>query len=109
MWHRPHSSVVWFAWRKPSTRVRADCHAQHHDPTAECRTCHLPSKNAHTRQAHLGCTESQCHAPKAVQQLQPKRNVCLVCHQTKVDHQPGKECATCHQVQWLSQQKGGGT
>ena len=87
----------------------ASCHDQHHDPTAQCRTCHLPSKNAHTRQAHLGCTESQCHAPKAVQQLQPKRNVCLVCHQTKVDHQPGKECATCHQVQWLSQQKGGGT
>jgi len=87
----------------------ASCHEQHHDPTAQCRTCHLPSKNAHTRQAHLGCTESQCHSPQAVAKLQPKRNVCLVCHQTKVDHQPGKECATCHQVQWLSQQKAGGT
>ena len=97
----------------PLTLARApdatcsSCHTQHHDPAAECRTCHLPSKNAHTREAHLGCSGSQCHAPQAVQQLQPKRNTCLVCHQDRVDHQPGKECATCHQVQWLSQQKSG--
>lgn len=53
-----------------------------------------------------GCEGSQCHAPQTVAALQPKRNVCLTCHSDKVTHKQGKECAACHQVQWLTQQKG---
>jgi hypothetical protein len=63
-------------------------------------------KDAHTREAHLGCASAQCHAPQTVANLQAKRNVCVVCHQNKVTHKPGKECAACHQVEWLSAQKG---
>ena len=90
----------------PADKSCPACHAKHHVPDAQCRSCHPPVKAAHTRDAHLGCTGSQCHTPQPVEELQAKRNVCLVCHQTQVNHKPGKECAACHQVQWLSAQKG---
>jgi nitrate/TMAO reductase-like tetraheme cytochrome c subunit len=92
--------------RVPADKSCESCHDKHHAPDAQCRGCHLPAKSVHTREAHLGCASAQCHAPQTVSELQPKRNVCLVCHQTQVNHKPGKECAACHQVQWLSQQKG---
>jgi len=90
----------------PADKSCQACHAKHHQPEVQCRSCHPPAKTAHTREAHLGCTGSQCHAAATVQGLQAKRNVCLVCHQTQVTHKPGKECAACHQVSWLSAQKG---
>jgi hypothetical protein len=90
----------------PADKSCESCHAKHHVPDAQCRSCHATPKAAHTREAHLGCEGSQCHAPQTVAALQPKRNVCLTCHSDKVTHKPGKECAACHQVQWLTAQKG---
>jgi len=90
----------------PPEKSCQSCHDKHHQPDVQCRACHPAARNVHIRDAHLGCTGSQCHAPQTVQGLQPKRNVCLVCHQTQVNHKPGKECAACHQVEWLSAQKG---
>ena len=90
----------------PAGKSCESCHAKHHVPETQCRSCHPPAKAAHTREAHLGCASAQCHAPETVSGLQAKRNVCLVCHQDKVTHRQGKECAACHQVEWLTQQKG---
>jgi len=88
----------------PADKNCTSCHDRHHDPSAQCRFCHASPKPAHTRDAHVGCAGSQCHATQTVQSLQAKRNVCLVCHQTLVSHNPGRECAGCHQVQWLPAQ-----
>jgi hypothetical protein len=99
-----HSTPVSLA--VPREKSCQSCHDKHHQPEVQCRSCHPPAKSVHIRDAHLGCAGSQCHAAQTVQGLQPKRNVCLVCHQTQVNHKPGKECAACHQVQWLSAQKG---
>ena len=90
----------------PPEKSCNSCHAEHHEPDVQCRNCHVTAKAVHTREVHVGCTGSQCHALQTVQGLQAKRNVCLVCHQTMVNHKPGKECAACHQVQWLTAQKG---
>lgn len=81
------------------------CHVDHHvaGPNVRpvnCRGCHAPEKTAHTRSAHRGCATSGCHQDQASAALPPVRNVCLVCHQTLVDHHPGRECARCHQVEW---------
>ena len=99
-----HSSPVTLS--VPPEKTCNSCHAKHHEPDIQCRNCHVTAKAVHTREVHLGCAGSQCHALSTVQGLQAKRNVCLVCHQTMVNHKPGKECAACHQVQWLSAQKG---
>ena len=32
--------------------------------------------------------------------LTATRNVCLTCHNDKVTHKAGGECAKCHQVVW---------
>jgi nitrate/TMAO reductase-like tetraheme cytochrome c subunit len=91
----------------PASKNCASCHDQHHEPDVQCRACHTATpKDAHTREAHLGCASAQCHAPQTVANLRPKRNVCVVCHQNKATHKPGKECAACHQVEWLTAQKG---
>jgi hypothetical protein len=100
-----HGTPVTMA--RPAAKSCESCHDKHHQPDAECRACHtVTPKDAHTREAHLGCASAQCHAPQTVANLQAKRNVCVVCHQNKVTHKPGKECAACHQVEWLSAQKG---
>lgn len=124
VWKEPRSRVLGFRHDKhvnvdctlchatpvslavPAEKSCQSCHDKHHQPDVECRACHPTPKTAHTRDAHLGCAGSQCHAPQTVQGLAAKRNVCLVCHQTQVSHKPGKECATCHQVQWLTAQRG---
>ena len=92
----------------PPEKSCGSCHDKHHQPEVQCRNCHATPKTkaAHTREAHLGCAGAECHAPRTVQGLQAKRTVCLVCHQTLVNHKPHKECAACHQVLWLSAQKG---
>jgi hypothetical protein len=96
---------------EPVTKaVTADCgscHAQHHVVEADCRLCHKPAKSDHTRQAHLGCAGSGCHSLSQPVALQETRNVCLTCHNDMVNHRPGRECAACHEVRWLSERRGG--
>ena len=81
-------------------RTCASCHAEHHEPTATCTSCHVPPKAAHTRAAHLGCAGSGCHADAVSPTLQPVRATCLTCHVEMREHRPGRNCAACHQVSW---------
>ena len=76
------------------------CHAEHHEPTATCTSCHVPPKEAHTRAAHLGCAGSGCHSDAVSPALQPVRSTCLTCHVDMKTHRPGRQCAACHQVSW---------
>jgi nitrate/TMAO reductase-like tetraheme cytochrome c subunit len=82
-------------------RACTDCHTEHHRATANCSSCHeQPARAAHPRSVHHGCGGSGCHADAAVLALAPTRSVCLVCHQNLVNHQPGRDCASCHATGW---------
>jgi hypothetical protein len=83
--------------RAPEDGVCANCHDNHHQPTATCTTCHAGAGALakHTVAAHTAC--ATCHGEKAAR-LQPTREFCLVCHSAQVRHQPGKVCETCHHV-----------
>lgn len=77
----------------------ATCHAEHHQPTVSCMSCHpAPAQDAHDLNAHLGCAGAGCHdaAPATVQAVPRTRDFCLVCHQDLVDHRPGRNCVACH-------------
>jgi hypothetical protein len=76
------------------------CHATHHEPTRECRTCHDGYAAHRGQQVHLGCAGAGCHSDRAVLALSSVRNVCLACHAAQVQHKPGRDCGTCHRVQW---------
>ena len=92
-----HSTAVTRAVARDCT----SCHASHHVATASCITCHAGAKLVHRRQdVHQGCAGSGCHQDRAALELTATRNVCLTCHNDKVNHRPGGECAKCHQVQW---------
>jgi hypothetical protein len=79
----------------------ASCHTDHHGATRACITCHAGAQSLHQRAAvHQGCAGSGCHQDAAVLNLTATRNVCLTCHNDKVNHKAGGECAKCHQVVW---------
>ena len=62
-------------------------------------TCHKqPAAGVHTLEAHLNCNASGCHNEPVTTHMTETRSVCLVCHQDKEDHEPGRVCAQCHQV-----------
>lgn len=62
-------------------------------------TCHRqPPPGVHTLAAHLNCNASGCHDEPVTEHLTETRNICLVCHRDKVNHEPGKICAHCHEV-----------
>jgi nitrate/TMAO reductase-like tetraheme cytochrome c subunit len=89
----------------PVTRAVANdctsCHADHHTATRACISCHAGAQPFHKRaEVHQGCTGSGCHQDKAALAFSPTRNVCLTCHNDKVNHKAGGDCAKCHQVQW---------
>jgi len=104
--HAWHSSQECTACHStPVTRAVArectSCHALHHNATANCITCHAGAKKVHRRQdVHQGCAGSGCHQDKSALALTATRNVCLTCHNDRVDHKPGRECAKCHEVHW---------
>jgi hypothetical protein len=84
-----------------STASCTDCHEMHHRPSARCIDCHAaPPAGAHTASVHLGCGGAGCHdpVPAAVRDVPRVRNLCLSCHQSLVDHEPGGNCADCHQL-----------
>jgi hypothetical protein len=75
------------------------CHGMHHEPDVTCMACHeQPAAGAHDREAHLGCAGAGCHqsAPRSVQNVPRTRQLCLVCHQDLVDHEPQATCSDCH-------------
>lgn len=92
-----HSTPVTLA----VARDCASCHADHHVGTSACITCHAGAKQAHRRQdVHQGCAGSGCHEDRSTLRLTATRNVCLTCHNDRVNHKIGRECAQCHAVQW---------
>lgn len=102
-WHASQECVACHS--TPVTRAVArdctSCHASHHVATAACITCHAGAKAVHRRQdVHQGCAGSGCHQDQSTLKLTATRNVCLTCHNDRVNHKVGGECAKCHQVQW---------
>jgi hypothetical protein len=75
------------------------CHDRHHRADADCAACHAqPAAGTHDLTAHVSCGGSGCHTNAAVIALPSSRPVCLVCHQDRTDHEPGRECAQCHLI-----------
>jgi hypothetical protein len=76
----------------------ATCHAAHHEQQRDCVTCHGTAtiRSAHARpvDAHRRC--DACHTPSTIAALTPTRAFCLTCHTEQRQHQPGRECTTCH-------------
>jgi hypothetical protein len=102
-WHSSQECVACHS--TPVTRAVArectSCHALHHTASAACIMCHAGAKAVHRRQdVHQGCAGSGCHQDKSALALPATRNVCLTCHNDRVNHKPGGECAKCPQVQW---------
>ncbi|MDX1492573.1 MAG: NapC/NirT family cytochrome c [Longimicrobiales bacterium] len=81
----------------------ASCHEDHHEPEANCMSCHLTTgEEAHVIEtAHVTCSGSGCHAETPFEGLPRTNAVCLVCHQDMVDHRPEGECAECHALSEL--------
>lgn len=81
-----------------SARTCQGCHAMHHEAGRSCATCHRTESIAQTHaqpvRAHVAC--DACHPTAAIAPLSPTRSFCLVCHDPKVDHNPGRECTACH-------------
>lgn len=77
----------------------AECHAEHHRPEAECTACHgVAPEAAHPVDAHLTCAGAGCHAASVAPPPALSRTLCLLCHDNQVAHEPGLECAGCHEV-----------
>jgi hypothetical protein len=78
----------------------AECRSEHHTADADCTRCHAPPPDdAHTIAVHeQGCAGSSCHEDRAIAALPRTRAFCLSCHQDMRDHEPGRNCAACHQV-----------
>jgi hypothetical protein len=77
------------------------CHEQHHAVDNDCTSCHQqpPAKVHPVGRVHETCSGSGCHANAPWPALPTTtREVCLVCHQDRKDHNPGRVCATCHQI-----------
>lgn len=103
--HADHREVACMDCHRPPTmaaaRECAECHQEHHRPTADCAACHAePAGDAHTAAVHLeGCGGAGCHAPMAGIEygaLERTRDFCLSCHQDQRDHEPGERCVRCH-------------
>lgn len=92
-----HGQLVTMAPLDSATTCRG-CHAEHHKAGRSCATCHRTESIAQTHalpvNAHVAC--DACHPTGAITPLSPTRSFCLVCHDPAVDHNPGRECTTCH-------------
>ncbi len=78
----------------------ASCHERHHTADRDCQRCHRPQdvRSHPSATVHSGCSGAGCHGDAAVAALPWSRTVCLSCHQDRVQHAPGGDCAACHQV-----------
>ena len=102
--HRMHERVACTTCHAtPITLARsrecASCHEQHHRAEAQCSACHQkPASTAHPRDAHLTCGAAQCHAPRVAPAANLSRNLCLICHGERREHEAGSSCASCHKI-----------
>lgn len=101
--HDAHEKVVCADCHRPpgtippeSVRTCQGCHVQHHEEQRNCVLCHsrgdVPA--AHPRDAHVRC--DACHAPARIAALVPVRAFCMTCHVKQKEHEPSRECSTCH-------------
>jgi len=74
------------------------CHEKHHEANRDCATCHRTASItvAHARPARVHVACDACHATAAIAALKPTRSLCLACHGPAVDHNPKRECSSCH-------------
>jgi nitrate/TMAO reductase-like tetraheme cytochrome c subunit len=102
--HKPHEAIECGRCHteglaRSAASVDCDaCHAKHHEVDDNCMSCHQqPPASAHpVAEAHVTCTGSGCHKPPPFAGVPRTRQVCLVCHQQQVNHNPGRECSDCH-------------
>jgi nitrate/TMAO reductase-like tetraheme cytochrome c subunit len=83
----------------PATAQCKDCHAEHHEASRVCSTCHTmadpKTKHVTLEVAHQRC--DACHTAATVARLTPSRTFCSTCHAAKAaDHYEQKECSSCH-------------
>jgi nitrate/TMAO reductase-like tetraheme cytochrome c subunit len=103
--HATHASVACAECHTTPVTLAAatacsGCHVAHHTPARDCRTCHDAMAAHRGREVHLGCDGGGCHSDRTVIALGPARNVCLSCHTDQANHKPGRDCGTCHRVDW---------
>jgi nitrate/TMAO reductase-like tetraheme cytochrome c subunit len=82
-----------------ATQVQCEtCHEMHHQPNANCMSCHRDrAKPMHALAfAHSEC--SQCHGEKVRGIDRWTRKVCTVCHTDKVEHNAPADCQLCHDI-----------
>jgi hypothetical protein len=81
-----------------SAAACSGCHEKHHEADRACATCHRTDAivPAHARpvRAHVAC--DRCHPTATISRLSPTRTFCLTCHASLADHQPARECVSCH-------------
>jgi nitrate/TMAO reductase-like tetraheme cytochrome c subunit len=101
--HERHAALSCQACHQEAPRLAAalsctGCHVQHHSVARNCTSCHqdVNATSAHDRRVHLSCEGSGCHNGETLPRPVDARAVCLACHATRVNHQPGRECASCH-------------
>jgi nitrate/TMAO reductase-like tetraheme cytochrome c subunit len=78
------------------------CHDFHHQPEADCLSCHRGGVQDRHALAfgHSQC--SQCHGDKAKGITEWSRQVCTICHVNRVDHNAPVACHLCHEIAPLS-------
>lgn len=75
----------------------AGCHDQHHSAQTRCNVCHGDEVLvSHERSAHVACATSGCHSFENGSPVSANRSSCVLCHGEQDDHQPGRNCVTCH-------------
>ncbi len=76
------------------------CHQDHHDPKADCASCHRPppARVHPTAEAHVTCSGASCHRNPPFRPVPQTRTACLVCHQELQSHRPGRICVECHSM-----------
>lgn len=94
--------------RSASGPVQADCascHEGHHRVGGPCLGCHeAPPEGVHDRSIHESRSCTDCHEQNGFLaafeggQVSGTRDFCVVCHQDRVDHHPGRDCAGCHRL-----------
>lgn len=89
------------------------CHDDHHRSASPCLGCHeTPPADAHDLAIHESRSCTGCHEENALLaafeagEVSTTRNVCVVCHQDQVEHQPGRDCAGCHRLPVYTAQGG---
>lgn len=98
--HGPHATIDCQRCHTSRTAIATavactTCHVAHHREARDCTGCHgTKLLAAHTAADHLTC--ARCHETAALELLTGDRTFCLSCHVGLREHQPGRECATCH-------------